>query len=107
MGRHNHPPCLRNQLPPKSVHLALGVLGVSDVVPVYLKGLDAGEGLILKSRIDLEGRSEVASLIVEPLLASICVVIARTAFCAAWRSCNKSDPAVGGRVAINFEAGDM
>ena len=35
MGCRNHPPCLRNQLFPKSVHLALGVLGVTDLVPAF------------------------------------------------------------------------
>ena len=44
MGRPNHPPCLRNQLLPKSVHSALGVLGVSDPVSVDLQDLDARDG---------------------------------------------------------------
>ena len=44
VGRCNHPPCLRNQLLPKSVHLALGVIGVSDTVPVDLKDLNARDG---------------------------------------------------------------
>ena len=44
MGRRNRPPCLRNRLLPKSVHSALGVLGVSDPVPVDLEDLDTRDG---------------------------------------------------------------
>ena len=41
VGCRNRPPCLRNQLLPKLVHSALGVLGMFDPVPVYLQDLDA------------------------------------------------------------------
>ena len=44
MGRRNHPSFLRNRLLPKLVHQALGVLGVSDSVPVDLENLDARDG---------------------------------------------------------------
>ena len=44
VGHHNHPPCLRNRLLPKSVHSALGVLGVSDPVPINLEELDVRDG---------------------------------------------------------------
>ena len=44
VGRRNRPPCLRNRLLPKSVHSALGVLGVSDPVPINLEDLDARDG---------------------------------------------------------------
>ena len=44
VGRRNRPPCLRNRLLPKPVHSVIGVLGVSDAVPVYLKGLDVRYG---------------------------------------------------------------
>ena len=44
VGCRNRPPRLRNQLLPKSIHLALGVLGASDTVLVYLKDLDTREG---------------------------------------------------------------
>ena len=71
VGRRNCPSCLRNQLLPKSVHLALGVLGMSDVVPVYLEGIDTRDRWISESRIDLEGGAEVAPLLVEILLESI------------------------------------
>ena len=40
----NLSPCLRNRLLPKSVHSALGVLGVSDPVPINLEDLDARDG---------------------------------------------------------------
>ena len=33
----NRSPCLRNRLLPKSFHSALGVMGLSDTVPVDLK----------------------------------------------------------------------
>ena len=71
VGCRNSPPCLRNRLLPKSVHLALVVLGVSDAVPIDLKDLNSRDGWILESRINLEGGAEVAPLLVEPLLASI------------------------------------
>ena len=44
VGRRNLPPCLRNRLLPKSFHSALGVLGMSDPVPVDLEDLDARDG---------------------------------------------------------------
>ena len=44
VGRRNRPPCLRNQILPKSVQSALGVLGVSDPVPVNLEDLNARDG---------------------------------------------------------------
>ena len=71
MGRRNRPPCIRNRLLPKPVHSELGVLGVSDAVPVDLEDLDARNGWILESRIDLKGGAEVAPLLVELLLAII------------------------------------
>ena len=37
MGHCNRPPCLRKRLLPKSVHSALGLLGMYDPVPVYLQ----------------------------------------------------------------------
>ena len=43
VGRCNRPPCLRNQLFPKSVHPALGVLGVPDSVALDLEELNAIE----------------------------------------------------------------
>ena len=52
VGRCNRPPCLRNRLFPKSVHPALGLLGVLDSVAVDLEELDARDGWILESRID-------------------------------------------------------
>ena len=52
MGCLNQPPCMINQLFPKFFHLALGVLSVTDSVPVYLEDLDARAGWILKSRVD-------------------------------------------------------
>ena len=36
VGRRNYPPCLRNRLFLKPVYLALGVLGMSDPVSIYL-----------------------------------------------------------------------
>ena len=44
VGRHNCPPCLRNQLFPKSVHSALGVLGMLDPVSIYLQDFNSREG---------------------------------------------------------------
>ena len=44
VGRRNCPPCLRNQLFPKLVHSALGELGVSDHVSIYLQGFNSREG---------------------------------------------------------------
>ena len=38
--RRNRPPCLRKRLLPKLVHLALGLLGVTDTMPVDLQDLD-------------------------------------------------------------------
>ena len=70
-GRRNHPPFLRNQPLPKSVRSALVVLDMSNVVPIDLEDLNARDGWILESRIDLEGGAEVAPLLVELLLAGI------------------------------------
>ena len=64
VGRQNRPPCLRNRLLPKSVHLVLGVLSVSDVVPVDLEDPDARDRWVLESMIDLKGGAEVAPLLV-------------------------------------------
>ena len=44
VGRCNCPPSLRNQFFPKSVHPALGVLGVPNSVAVDLEELDARDG---------------------------------------------------------------
>ena len=44
VGRRNCPPCLRNQLFPKSVHSALGVLGMLDPVSIYLQDFNSREG---------------------------------------------------------------
>ena len=41
VGRYNRPPCLIKIFLPKLFHSALGVLGVSDVVPIDLEDLDA------------------------------------------------------------------
>ena len=41
VGHCNCPPCLRNRLFSRSVHLALGVLGVPKLVAVNLEKLDA------------------------------------------------------------------
>ena len=71
MGCRNRPPFLRNQLLLKSIHSALGLLGLTDTVLVDLQDLDAGNGWILESRIYLEGGAEVAPLLLEPLLARI------------------------------------
>ena len=44
MGCSNRLPCVRNRILPKLVQFSLGVLGVSDTVPVYLKELNARYG---------------------------------------------------------------
>ena len=44
VGRRNHPSCLRNRILPKLVHLALGVMGVRDTVPVNLQDINARDG---------------------------------------------------------------
>ena len=51
-GSPQSPPCLRNRLLPNSVYSALGLLGVTDSLPVDLEDLDARDGWILESRID-------------------------------------------------------
>ena len=51
----NFPPCLRNRLFPKLVHSALGVLGVSDPVPVDLDEFETREGWMLDIRIEQKG----------------------------------------------------
>ena len=71
MGRRNRPPRLRSRLLPKSVHLVLEVLEISDAVPVDLEDLDARDEWILENRIDIKGGAEVAPLLVDILLASI------------------------------------
>ena len=71
MGSCNIPLCLINRLLTKSVHLALGVLGMSDAVPVDLEDLDARDRWILERSIDPEGGAEVATLPVEILMMSI------------------------------------
>ena len=71
VGRCNCPPCPRNRFFPKSVHPALGVLGVPNSVAVDLEELDARDGWILESRIDRQDGTEVAPLPVEPLLSHI------------------------------------
>ena len=71
VGCRNRPPYLRNRLLPKSVHSALAVLGMSDVVPIDLEDLNARDGWILESTIDREGCREVAPLLVDILMASI------------------------------------
>ena len=69
VGRCNRPPCLRNQFFPKSVHLALGVLGVPNLVAVDLEELDARYGWILESSIDQQGGTEVGPLMVQSTVA--------------------------------------
>ena len=44
VGHRNFPPYLRNQLFPKLVHSALGVLGMSDPVSIYLQDFGSREG---------------------------------------------------------------
>ena len=44
VGFCNRPPCLRNQLLPKSAQSEIGVLGVTDLVPVDLEDIDARDG---------------------------------------------------------------
>ena len=55
VGNYNYPPCLRNQLFPKSVHKALGVIGVPNAVAIDLEELDVGGVWILESRINQQG----------------------------------------------------
>ena len=43
VGRRNCPPCLRNQLFPKSLHSALGVLGMLDPMFIYLQDFNSME----------------------------------------------------------------
>ena len=52
VGRCNRPPCLRNRFFPKSVHPDLGVLGVPNLVAVYLEEIDVKDRCILEIRID-------------------------------------------------------
>ena len=44
VGCRNYLPCLRTRLFPKSVRSALGVLGMSDPVYIYLQYFDLKEG---------------------------------------------------------------
>ena len=55
VGNFNCPSCLKNRFFSKSVHAALGVLGVTNTVAVDLEDLDARYGWILESRIDQQG----------------------------------------------------
>ena len=55
VGCYNCPPCLKNRLFPKSVHLVLGALGIRDPVPVDLEEFNAREGGILDIGIDRQG----------------------------------------------------
>ena len=55
MGCCNRPQCLRNRLFPKWVHMALGVLGVTDLVALDLEESDARDIWILEIRIDRQG----------------------------------------------------
>ena len=71
MGHYNLPPCPKKRFSPKSVHLALGVLGATDLVPVYLEDFDVRYGWILKISIDRKGGIEVIPPLVQPLLYCI------------------------------------
>ena len=71
VGYCNRPPCLRNRFFPKSVHPALGVLGVPNVVAIDLEELDARDGWILESSIYRQGRTYAGPLPVHPLLSHI------------------------------------
>ena len=55
VGHCNSPPYPRNQLLPKSVQAALGVLGMSNLVPVDLEDFDTRYGWILDISIDQQG----------------------------------------------------
>ena len=57
------PPALKTDSFPSQSTL-LGILGMSDAVPVDLEYLDLRYGWILESRIDREGGVEVAPLLV-------------------------------------------
>ena len=72
MGHCNHPSHLRNRFHPKLIHLALGVPGVTDPVAIELEEFDGRDGLILESRIDRQGGTEVSPLPIQPLLSSAC-----------------------------------
>ena len=71
VGSCNCPPCLKNQLFPKSVHQAFGVLGVPNTMSVDWEEINERGGWILNSRIDRKGGREVGSLPVQPLLHRI------------------------------------
>ena len=71
VGRCSCPLCLRNRFFPKSVHPALGLLGVPNLAAVDLEEIDVGDGCILESRIDQQGGIEVGPLMVQPLLCRI------------------------------------
>ena len=62
MGCYNRPPFLKNRFFPKSVHLALVVIGVPSAVAVYLEELDTRDGRILESRNYRQGDTEVGPL---------------------------------------------
>ena len=70
VGCCNRPPCLRNRFFPKSVHLALGLLGMSNLVAVDLEELDARDGWILESRINRQGSTEVGPRLLSCILSS-------------------------------------
>ena len=71
VGRCNCSPYLRNRLFPKSVHPALGVLGMTEPMTIDLEEFDARDGWILESRIDRHSGPEVGPLLIQPLLSRI------------------------------------
>ena len=71
MGRCNRPPYLKNRFFPKLVHFALGVLGVTDPVPIELGEFYVRDGWIPKNRIDQQGGTEVSPLLAQPLMSRI------------------------------------
>ena len=71
MGRCNLLPCLRNWFFPKSVHLALGVMDVTDPVPIDLQEFDENDVRILEIRIERQGETDVSPLLIQPMLFHI------------------------------------
>ena len=51
--------------------MTLGVVCMSESVPVHLKSLDLKEVLIFDIRVDHQGGAEVVTLYVQPLLMQI------------------------------------